>query len=194
MSVDVTETEPADTQDASPEAEVPQENSADDSATEETPESEEQTPEETFRLRSLALREELSDAALQLLELEVQVKAAKATYKEEVEELRRHIAKGPEKFPLFDPPAADEPTGTDHWRSVTVTEVGIPEGLCTKLRENPENPLATLGDIVDWQADGYHHLTDIPGIGEGKADQLEKCMTAYWDAHPEHSQPAAEEG
>lgn len=194
MSVDATETDPADTQDASPEAEVPQENSAGDSATEETPEPDEQTPKDTWEARLVALEKKLSAAVLQRMKLEADVKAAKATEKEEAEQLKLHIAKGPEKYPLFDKAAADvdEPTGTDHWRAVTVEEVGIPKGVCTKLRKNPEKPLVTLGDITDWLGDDDHHLTDIPGVGPGKAEQLENCMTAYWNEHPEHSQAAAD--
>lgn len=194
MSSEETETQRTDTQDASAEAEAAEENSADDSATEETPEPDEQTPEETYQLRRAALEKELSTTVLELVELEATVKATKATYKEWAEELRRHISKGPEHHPLFDQaaPTADEPTGAGDWRSVTVEEVGIPEGLCTRLRENPKKPLATLGDITDWLGDDDHHLTDIPGIGPGKADQIEACMTAYWEAHPEHSQAAAD--
>ncbi|KKN16600.1 hypothetical protein LCGC14_0974400 [marine sediment metagenome] len=188
MSIDATDVQPTDTTEASPEVEVP-----DKTSTDETPKSE-QTPKQTWERRLNALEKELSGAVLRRMELEADVKAAKATEKEEAGQLKLHIAKGPEEYPLFDKAAADEPTGAGHWRAVTVEEVPIPMGLCGLLRENPDKTLATLGDICDWLADDTHHLTDVPRVGQAKADQIEACLDAYWKAHPEHSQDAADKG
>ncbi|KKN29880.1 hypothetical protein LCGC14_0839580 [marine sediment metagenome] len=54
--------------------------------------------------------------------------------------------------------------------------------------------LATLGDITDLLRDESNHLEDVPGLGPAKVDTIKRYLDAYWKAHPEHSQDAADEG
>jgi len=79
------------------------------------------------------------------------------------------------------PEAAPEP-----WRAATLAEIGI-KG---KLAETLEGAgLSTLGAITDYTAQDKR-LTDIPGIGEGKAVKIADLCADYFKTHP---QPSAEE-
>ena len=163
----------------------------------------EATPEEVFERRRSRLEEELGEAAIREFECGEALKASREARKEVVAELRKHLAKGPERLPLFDGPklgkATSEPmeeaadpnepvTSTAlpedaSWRSVTTEELGIPKGICQVLRECSERSITTRGDIADWTATG-RPLTSIPRIGEAKRDKiLEACMK-YNAAHP----------
>ncbi|HUT94623.1 MAG TPA: hypothetical protein VMY37_34525, partial [Thermoguttaceae bacterium] len=137
------------------------------------------------------------------------LKAAREIRKEVVTELRKHLANGPERLPLFDDqpkpetPAAEAETSEPieeaadpsepvtstappedaSWRSVTTEELGIPKGICQVLRECPERSITTRGDIADWTATD-RPLTSIPRIGEAKRDKILEACIKYDDAHP----------
>jgi hypothetical protein len=73
-----------------------------------------------------------------------------------------------ELFPNDQPP--DEP-----WREATLDELGITGALAEKLIDAE---IETLGDIADWTNSG-HTLTDIPGVGEAKADVIQAACEKY---------------
>jgi hypothetical protein len=50
--------------------------------------------------------------------------------------------------------------------------------------------LNTVGDMHNWTA-SEKRLTDIKGIGEGKAGQIEEGMMRFWESNPESVEDAA---
>lgn len=75
--------------------------------------------------------------------------------------------------------AAMEGTDVD-WRAIAVSELEIPNGTMVKLHEAK---ITTMGELADWTAEG-NLLTDIPGIGGAKAEQLEEATMAFWQRNP----------
>jgi len=145
----------------------------------------EPTPAETWELRRLALLEELGAAIMEQLRLEEESKAAKESAKERGQELRRHIARGVEKYPLLDQAQqeADNAGGEAAWWYTSTEDLGIPDAVCQSLRENPDLTITMLRDLRDWCRE--HQLTDVPLVGPTKAEQIEDCMQAFWRENPE---------
>lgn len=52
------------------------------------------------------------------------------------------------------------------------------------LRSLKQAGLATVGKLADYTATNQR-LTDIDGIGEGKATQIEEAMMRFWEANPD---------
>jgi hypothetical protein len=145
-----------------------------------------------------AVREKVRDRQQVYDDLREQTKAAKKAWETAVEELGRAIDEGPDRYPLLEHAAeaptavvvdepedmaeAEAPVGPDAWRSVELEDIGVPEGVCKILHENPGHCILTLGHLADWTQ--KHQLTKIPRIGRGKADVIEKATDAYWAAHP----------
>lgn len=67
------------------------------------------------------------------------------------------------------------------WRSVTLSELGIKGKIAESLTEKE---LTTLGAISDYINAGKR-LIDIPGIGEGAQEKIEKACERYWEKHPQ---------
>jgi len=169
----------------------------------------EKSPEEIFETRKSRLEGELADAAVYEFECGEALKAAREIRKEVVTELRKHLANGPERLPLFDdqpkpgkatgepmeeaaeatadpsePVASTAPPEDTNWRLVTTEELGIPKGICQILRECPERSITTRGDIADWTATD-RPLTAIPRIGEAKSETiLQACIKYDAEEHP----------
>jgi len=109
-------------------------------------------------------------------------------------ELGQAIDKGPERLPLFDKsapetavetpePAAPEPVKEgEEWRNVTLEELGLPPGICLKLRES--NGIRTLGQIADY-ASNNDGLRGLVGIGEAKAHKIQEACDKYWAEQPD---------
>lgn len=84
---------------------------------------------------------------------------------------------GEEPAPASDPEA---------WRAIPLSETGIPAKIVQTLADAGLN---TMGEMSDFMARG--RLTDIKGIGKGKAEQIENTLADYWVRHPEYT-PNAE--
>lgn len=82
--------------------------------------------------------------------------------------------------------ANEVPKGNE-WRSVTLDDLGLNVGKMGLVLK--ENNLSTLGDITTYKSDGKK-FTDLAGIGEGKADQINNAVTAYWAKNPPTSETA----
>ncbi len=74
--------------------------------------------------------------------------------------------------------------------SIRLETLGIKVALLTKLAEH-EPPLLTVGDIANWtnqkstKHGGNNSLTDIVGVGEAKATEIQKALDGVWfDAPP----------
>lgn len=75
---------------------------------------------------------------------------------------------------------ADAEDNAEAWRDQKLSELEISEYTLSLLGEAL---ITNLGDI-DAQQTEYQGLTDIDGIGEVKATEIEDAITAYWVAHP----------
>lgn len=82
--------------------------------------------------------------------------------------------------------AGDDQAAEDgSWREIPLEVLGFPVGIHAKLHEAG---LLTLGAIADWTASGKQ-LTDIPGIGPGKAGRIEDALGRFWAGRTPGAQP-----
>lgn len=79
--------------------------------------------------------------------------------------------------PLFEQPAAIQNV-EDLWREVSIRVAleGPPVGVIVSMNEAG---IFTMGDLADWTAAGKR-LTDIPGVGEAKAQQIHDAEADFW--------------
>lgn len=85
----------------------------------------------------------------------------------------------------MNPPGDAVPVSTmddapDAWRRVTTRALGLHPGTVKILAESG---ITTLGHIADWTAND-RPLTDIPKIGQSKANAIEDAANAWWAKHP----------
>jgi hypothetical protein len=104
-------------------------------------------------------------------------KMAKKAWEAASEDLTALILEEPAPMPLFDkkPEPAIDAAG-ESWRSVSLAQLGLAEGLTEKLGDQGFH---TIGHLADWTAKG-NHLTGINGIGAATAEKIEKALEAYW--------------
>lgn len=141
-------------------------------------------------------------------ECKEKLKAAKADEELAVQKLMEAIdqAKQADSPTLFDRPAETtesaesfEQTGTkestdsgecppdESWRALPLSEVlvGIPDSNLEKLADAK---LDTLGQLSDWLKDERNRLTDLPGIGQAKAEKIENKLMEFWERWNQRSQ------
>lgn len=72
----------------------------------------------------------------------------------------------------------DQNSPTASWRSMPIDgeEVGLPADVSRLLMEAK---LKTLGAFADWVRQG-NDVTDIKGMGEGRAEKLMKALDEFW--------------
>lgn len=80
-------------------------------------------------------------------------------------------------------PKATPPADDDSWREISVDELDLPKSLKEKLKEQD---FETVGHIADFTSKGKN-LTDIRGIGEKKADQLQDALEKVWASRSEET-------
>ncbi len=89
---------------------------------------------------------------------------------------------------------------TEAWRSYRFDEathfptLAAQKAIVAKLSENSP-PINTIGDLLDFQkpvGDYSKGLTDIKGIGTGKAEKIENALEQFWADHPELVQEAVD--
>lgn len=149
----------------------------------------ETTAEIEYIQRIQAARERVRVAELDMNRTKAAAKQARNAWEEAVNELNDAIDDGPEYLPLFDGP--QKPAADMDWRETPVEELGLPEKTAAILREAE---IPTIGDIAA-HAEQFD-LTDIPGIGPAKAEEIEQALERFWAEHPEYCESAedAEEG
>lgn len=64
----------------------------------------------------------------------------------------------------------------DVWRTTPVDQLGLSDGIVMLLQEAGIN---TVGLIADWTDKGKN-LTDIPHIGEQKAEAIRQALDRFW--------------
>jgi hypothetical protein len=158
-------------------------------------------PRSEMVLQIESLQREVADQACEVSRLAGVMKSAKKEFDGLVEELRdleRRFESGDYGL-AFDPAksAGDVPAGTGAgslpgqktlplpdpnspdelaWRSTALSEIG----LSGKLLESLEDAgLKTMGLLADYTAAGKL-LTDIAGIGKGKAEKIEQACEGFW--------------
>lgn len=67
------------------------------------------------------------------------------------------------------------------WRDFPISHLQLAEGITKSLTEAG---IETVGAMADYSSGGKA-LTDIKGIGPGKAEQIENRMTEFWKQNPE---------
>lgn len=129
------------------------------------------------RAKLKELREKQREQMARVEELKQETKEAKAV----LELTNARIGQAIDEIDqpdLFDQAAADEPDG---WQDVPLSEAlaGVPASVIEALAEAN---LTTVGELADWIAadGGRHRLTDIKGIGEAKAEQIQQALEAFW--------------
>ncbi len=152
--------------------------------------------------RRVNLQKEIGNLAVYLADLQAKAKFIKKQMAAAVEELAALKFAEEKPLPLFDQPAvptsgemtqppmpvdpvvegATSATPTtladedESWRNTTTKDLGLPKGICKILEE--EAGITTLGGIADWSS--KKGLTDIPGIGQGKADKIDEATEKFW--------------
>lgn len=105
-------------------------------------------------------------------------KDAKKEYEAACQSLQRLIRQMGEKLPLFDKP---EPPKEDAWRELAI-DVLTNHGLTVAIAATLEKAgIATMGAMSDW-SDSNKMLTEIKGIGQGKAEQILAAPNLFWAA------------
>ena len=128
-----------------------------------------------------------------------ELKSAKTELEEYDAELFDFISRGPYQPTLFDQPNVNHPTDQQEpphpvdpdatpsipsdqssdesvKLSTPIIELGFPKGIESALLDAG---LSTVGEIATYTEQGSD-LTDIKGIGEGKAEKIRNAMAALW--------------
>jgi len=112
-----------------------------------------------------SMQRECDEACERWEKLKAETSAAKKTYEAKLRTKAEYIRKLSEPAPLF-----------DLWKQASVAELGLPEVIVSILSENG---LETVGKLADWSGSGKA-LTDIPNIGEKKAEAIERALEEFW--------------
>lgn len=148
--------------------------------------------------------------------LDKAAKSAKKSWEAMVEQVLAMGRRNKEEHPLFDgkaevnasfvpdgevidadyslrqiggPVLLDEHTASsdDSWKVIEVAELGrhgLSDGVITKLYDAG---MSTLGAMANWSSSGKR-LTDLPGIGESKAAEIEDALESFWIARASNEQ------
>lgn len=107
-------------------------------------------------------------------------KAAKKLLEGQQDQLEALIRETTKDYPLFD--SEPEPQDPEAWRVCSVTELekfGTTGNITVKLMDAS---IPTIGALADWSTAGKL-LTDIPGIGESKAEAIQQALEQFWATH-----------
>jgi len=163
-----------------------------------------ETEDEAYRRRVQEQKKVVVEAREKLAELQDKLSVTKANVKAAAElvgeesrvlldvidgQMMLDLQSGEKKGPPREcNPASDE------WRSVPVEDLEVHELTPAISRLLVKAELSTIGAIADHTA-ADKRLTDIPGIGEAKAEKIEKALDGFWtDRNAATSKPEAEVG
>lgn len=151
--------------------------------------------------------EEVAEAEREYEASKKTASAKKKQWETAVAQLQRVIRSENEQLPLFDrgvkksstipvaavpapepPPVKPaKPAEDESWKQVLISALSTPDGapLPQGIRDAlAEVEILTMGDLSDWTAPKPKgkgkRLTDIPGIGEGKAARIEEAALHFW--------------
>ena len=134
---------------------------------------------------------EVAKRARNIETIKMDLKEAKEEYAGAVDSLRSLVraTKGDQNRPLLQaakPKEEEEKPATiedESWKQVKLDTLEIPPGTLKLMEENPGFPILTIGDLTAWTAMGKQ-LSDIKGVGPGKATKIEDAMETYWAENP----------
>lgn len=66
------------------------------------------------------------------------------------------------------------------WQEFPLSKLGLPETTIAKLVDASISNIGALKEYLD-----HHQLTDIDGIGAGKADKIKSALEQFWAANPQ---------
>jgi hypothetical protein len=140
------------------------------------------TADEHHAAKLTAMREELSDLAVERAKLDEKRKVLKKRYDGLVEQLASDQVKGPEYLPLIDGPAAksEEP---EAWRELLVDSLLLPGHIEQKLLAAD---IVSLGQLSDKMDGDWWWETMPAGIGKAAAEKISDAFAAFWAKHPEY--------
>ena len=133
-------------------------------------------------------REAAKAEATYLRQAEV-AKVAKKGWEALLAKLQRLSLGAAEDYPLFDQPALADPVVSDPapesepWRDVPIADLGRFGLSPTIVAKLVDAGLGTIGSMADYTA-SEKRLTDLPGIGPGKAEKIEEAMLGFWASQP----------
>ena len=128
------------------------------------------------------LNMEVEQASREWADAKEVAKDAKEAYDASVMRLRAAIKRvnDPQQELPFPPEDGGLHGDDGEWRSVELEELGIVGTLAERLIDAG---LTTLGAISDYTA-ADKRLTDIKGIGDGKAEKIQAACADWWSRHP----------
>lgn len=145
-----------------------------------------------FRDDLLQREEEISKQDRIIEELSEKLKIAKAKREGLITDLRQAIRSHQPSLPF------DRPAGSDDWRAVPLAQALNGHVTDKVLEKLAEAELRTVGELADYTA--RCRLTDIAGIGQAKAEVIEKALEEFWaernvarETKDEPAEPAASE-
>lgn len=160
--------------------------------------------ERAFKAKMREATDHLADCVLARIEAEATYKTAKAEEKAAAETLRAIADRGPERLPIVEyaernaaaaatqsaePEKPAAPVASDAWKSASVTELGLPKGVESKLTGDG---IDTIGRLEQRRADISHKREKWPaGIGKAAVDKIENAVLA-WLAKNQHADQATE--
>ena len=104
------------------------------------------------------------------------------------ERLQSFIRGTAETYPLFPgkPPETEPEAQNEDWREIAIDILethGLSAAIVSRLSEEGFH---TIGALAHWTSGGNgelpQHLTDVPGIGEAKAEQIGAALELFWAA------------
>jgi len=124
---------------------------------------------------------ELAQAAEAYKQARAAVAAAQAKLNSLIDD---YISPEPSLFDQPDETKDDSGSNPDWWRDVPIAELGLPQGIVQRLAEAA---IETIGQLATHTESGQH-LTDIPGIGQAKAEKIEDALQTFWERNTDKLQ------
>lgn len=100
----------------------------------------------------------------------------------------QEVKRGQQTLPFGDDarPTDETPAPDEAWRAIDISALqdhGLPGGIVGKL---VDAEIRTIGDLSNWHTPPPtgqgKTLTDIPGVGQAKADKIDEALAKFWEA------------
>lgn len=133
-----------------------------------------------YQMKLMSLERAISRQDTEIEELSNELKVAKAQREGLIGDLRKAVRDADQPDIPF---KESELESVDDWKDVPLADVlkaHVSEKIIEKLTEAE---LTTVGQLAEYTA--KCRLTDIKGIGQAKAEQIEKAMEHFWATRPQ---------
>lgn len=128
-----------------------------------------------------AARRELREARMRFVTAQAELKSQKKSWEGAAEDLERILEEELDPKPnLFTPSANGTPAG-EEWRETLIAVLALPPAIVDSLASAGIDTIGKLADYTKPNDSGYcKKLTDIDGIGPGKAEKIEQSLEEFW--------------